>query len=165
MRSFVRIAAGAGAGAGAGAVAAGFVARWWGSGAPTRWSDLLERWLLFRRRVQEKFGISVRQESHANELVHGRGGTVRRASRARQAEGYVEFGRLVVGEVLGEISELEGAKVGSVWVKYDPALGHQGKIGLYRSLVNHIDAELCEVKELGLVRRISIPAGSSRRAP
>lgn len=129
--------------------------------APTRWSDVLERWLLFRRRVQEKFGISVKQELHANELVHGRGGTVRRASRARQAEGYVEFGRLVVGE----ISELEGEKVGSVWVKYDPALGHQGKIGLYRSLVNHIDAELCEAKELGLVRRISIPAGSSGRAP
>lgn len=77
----------------------------------------------------------------------------------------MEFGRLVVGEVLREISELEGAKVGSAWVKYDPALGHQGKIDLYRSLVNHIDAELCEVKELGLVRRISIPAGSSRRAP
>ena len=91
---------------------------------------MLERWLLFRRRVQEKFGISVKQELHANELVHRRGGTVRRGSRARQAEGYVEFGRLVVGEVLREISELEGAKVGSVWVKYDPALGHQGKIGL-----------------------------------
>lgn len=129
------------------------------------WSDVLERWLLFRRRVQEKFGISVKQELHANELVHERGGTVRRASRARQAEGYVEFGRLVVGEVLREVSELEGAKVGSVWVKYDPALGHQGTIGLYRSLVNHIDAELCEAKELGLVRRISIPARSSRRAP
>ena len=157
MRSFVRIAAGA--------AAAGFVARWWVEMAPTRWSDVLERWLLFRRRVQEKFGISVKQELHANELVHGRGGTVRRASRARQAEGYAKFGRLVVEEVLREISELEGAKVGSVWVKYDPALGHQGKIGLYRSLVNHIDAELCEVKELGLVRRISIPAGSSRRAP
>ncbi|WP_046209766.1 hypothetical protein [Corynebacterium argentoratense] len=39
--------------------------------------------------------------------------------------------------------------MGSVWVKYDPALGHQGKIGLYRSLVNHVDAELCEAKELG----------------
>lgn len=157
MRLFVRIAAGA--------VVSGFVARWWVEMAPTRWAAVLERWLLFRRRVQEKFGISVKQELHANELVHGRGGTVRRASRARQAEGYVEFGRLVVGEVLREISELEGAKVGSVWVKYDPALGHQGKIGLYRSLVNHIDAELCEAKELGLVRRIFIPAGSSRRAP